>query len=121
MEKEKNHHSNFRIVYNNNLVDDVYNYIPVNCFFVDSPEDPLKIRLAFSLSSILYTLYTRIPKALEYVSDQLKFQPIKYNLDDLVDVGHIMYSKRILIFFCRLCPDRGLCPWHSVLVSLKIS
>lgn len=118
MERQKN--QRFEVVYDTSLSEDVYSYIPGSCFFVD-PEDPLKTRLAFSLSSILHTLYSRVPKALEYASEQLNLQPVKYDLKDVTDVSHVMYIRSVLRFLCLTCSDRGLCPWVSALMSLRTS
>ncbi|MEM1830150.1 MAG: hypothetical protein QXH21_07980 [Ignisphaera sp.] len=109
----------FKVVYDTGLSEDVYSFIPMNCFFVD-PDDSLKLRLAYSLSSILYTLYASVPKALEYIVEKLGYKPVKYELEDPVDVSHVMYHKSILKLFCRLCPERGVCPWLSALESLKV-
>ncbi|MEM4843901.1 MAG: hypothetical protein QXU08_05795 [Ignisphaera sp.] len=109
----------FRVVYDSNLSDDVYSYMPMNCFFID--EDPLKIRLAFVLVSILYTLYSKIPKSLEYVISYLNYQPVKYDLENPIDIGYIMYIRSVLRFFCLPCPDNRWCPWISAIRSLRIS
>lgn len=110
----------FKVVYDTGLSEDVYSYIPTNCFFVDS-ENPLRLRFAFALSSMLYTLYSRVPKALEYVSEHLNHQPVRYDLEDPIDVGHIMYVRSVLRFFCLTCPDGEWCPWASAIKSLRIS
>lgn len=109
-----------RVVFDTSLSEDVYNYTPINCFFLDF-EDPLKLRLAYALSSILTTLYSRVPRSLEQISEALNYHLIKYNLEDPIDLSYLMHYRNIIRKICIKCGDDRICPWASAIRSLRIS
>lgn len=98
--------------------EEVSSFKSPECFYLS--DDPISSRLAFFLSSILLTIYGRTPDVLvESFREKLGLEPVKFNLENPVELGFVFYYRRVLLAVCSACPVRGECPWRHVLTSLR--
>lgn len=107
------------IKYDTSIAEEVKSFTPIGCFFLDT-DDPLKLRLAHALSSVLYSLYGAIPHALSVVHEITGAPPAKLDPEDPADVSQMMFVKRFAKIACSSCSEVG-CPWVSALASLRVS
>lgn len=107
-----------RVVHDDVPADEVKRFVPTDCFFLDF-SDPIRLRMAYVLSSIVYSVYGFVPEVLEDVHRILGAEPLRL-ADSVEGVSQMMYAKRILRLACISCAEVG-CPWGSVIKSLKTS
>lgn len=89
------------------------------CFFLQ--DDPVSTRMAYHLSSILLSLYGRVPQSLNAAVEVAGVNPVKYDLQNWVQVGLMFQVRNVLKFVCLACPElRGGCLWGIALVNLRL-
>jgi len=76
-------------------------------------------RLALALSSVILSLYGKVPQVLtDFIRSVLGVEPVKYNISSH-QVGYVFYLRNVLKQKCIKCVEVGSCPWGRVVVEVR--